>query len=118
MLHKILERQLKRFFGSTQTPPKEWQEFLQAISDTYVHYDEDRVLIERSLDISSREHTEYVEALKRQTEVFESLADNTPDIIARFDRNLRHVYVNHQVELVTNLKVNDFIGKTNTDLGQ
>ena len=45
MLHKILERQLKRFFGSTQTPPKEWQEFLQAISDTYVHYDEDRVLI-------------------------------------------------------------------------
>lgn len=55
MYHKVLERQIKNFFGDPSSLPKPWQDFLQAVSDTYVHSDEDREMAERSLDISSKE---------------------------------------------------------------
>lgn len=59
-------------------------------------------------------------ALKRLRErerEFELLAENSPDIIARFDREFRHVYVNPAIELVTGMSRKQFIGKTNRDLG-
>jgi PAS domain S-box-containing protein len=45
------------------------------------------------------------------------LAENASDIIARFDRELRHLYVNPAVELATGRPAADFIGKTNEELG-
>lgn len=46
-----------------------------------------------------------------------SLADNCPYVIARFDRELRHVFVNSAIEPVTGIPPEAFIGKTNRDLG-
>jgi len=117
MFHKTLERQLRKYFGDEKTPPKEWEGFLQAISETYLHYDDDHTLIERALDISSKEHTEYVEALKKRTKEFESLADNTPDIIARFNKELRYVFVNQQIKKISGKSKEEFIGKTNEEIG-
>jgi PAS domain S-box-containing protein len=45
------------------------------------------------------------------------LAENAPDVIARFDREHRHLYVNRTVERLTGLSVSSFIGKTNEELG-
>lgn len=55
MLNKTLARQLNKHFGSEEKIPVELKQLFQTISDTYRHADEDRRLIERSLDISSRE---------------------------------------------------------------
>jgi PAS domain S-box-containing protein len=46
-----------------------------------------------------------------------SLADNSPDILSRFDRELRHVFVNAAVTRATGLTPEHFIGKTNRELG-
>jgi PAS domain S-box-containing protein len=46
-----------------------------------------------------------------------SLTDNCPDILLRIDRDLRHVFVNATVEAATGLRREDFIGKTNRELG-
>jgi two-component system, cell cycle sensor histidine kinase and response regulator CckA len=54
--------------------------------------------------------------LYRREQEFRTLTENAPDIIARFDRNLRHLYVNPAIEKVAGLLVQDFIGKTNRDL--
>ncbi|WP_404790480.1 response regulator [Altericista sp. CCNU0014] len=56
-------------------------------------------------------------ALYQREQEFRTLTENAPDIIARFDRNLRHLYVNPAVEAVTGLSVRDFLGKTNRELG-
>ena len=48
---------------------------------------------------------------------YKTLADNSPDILARFDRELRHVFVNAAVERATGRKPEEFIGKTNLELG-
>jgi two-component system, cell cycle sensor histidine kinase and response regulator CckA len=54
--------------------------------------------------------------LYQREQEFRTLTENAPDIIARFDRNLRHLYVNPAIEKVAGLLVQDFIGKTNRDL--
>jgi PAS domain S-box-containing protein len=45
------------------------------------------------------------------------LAENIPDIVARFDREFRHLYVNPAVERITGYRMEEFLGKTNIDLG-
>ncbi|MCX7039807.1 MAG: PAS domain S-box protein, partial [Spirochaetes bacterium] len=48
--------------------------------------------------------------------LFRSLAENTHDAMARFDRKLRHLYVNPVVEKVTGMAASAFIGRTNREL--
>lgn len=57
------------------------------------------------------------EQLYQREQEFKALVENSPDIIARFDRQFRHVYVNPAVERVTGIYPEIFIGKTNEELG-
>ncbi|MBC8255602.1 MAG: PAS domain-containing protein, partial [Ardenticatenia bacterium] len=66
-------------------------------------------------DITERKRAE--EAIQRREAEFRSLAENLPDIAARFDRDLRHIYGNRQVEQVTGIPPKQFLGKTNRELG-
>lgn len=56
-------------------------------------------------------------ALQERKESFEALAEHAPDIIVRFDRELRHVYVNSRLEELTGMPREEFIGRTNAELG-
>jgi two-component system NtrC family sensor kinase len=53
--HRLLQRQIKRYLGSSTTLPENWQKFLAAINDAYHQADGDRARIERTLDLSSQE---------------------------------------------------------------
>ncbi len=69
---------------------------------------------------STRDITETIETeetLRRREQEFATLADNSPDLVARFDRSLRHLYVNAAVERVTGRPRSDFLGRTNEELG-
>jgi PAS domain S-box-containing protein len=48
---------------------------------------------------------------------FKTLVENTPDIIARFDRELRHLYINPVIEQIIGIPANQCIGKTKQELG-
>ncbi|HZZ30040.1 MAG TPA: ATP-binding protein [Pirellulales bacterium] len=48
---------------------------------------------------------------------FRALAENLPDIVARFDRQLRHLYVNRVVQRITGRPADSFLGKTNAQVG-
>jgi PAS domain S-box-containing protein len=66
-------------------------------------------------DITERLKME--EALKERERDYRSLAENTPDLIKRFDRNMRFIYANPPVSGLFGLPVKDIIGKTLTELG-
>lgn len=54
-VHKLLARQLNRLQFRTDSLPtdlEKWQEFLSRINKSYQEADQDRYLIERSMDIS------------------------------------------------------------------
>lgn len=53
--HRLLKRQLRKALGRNATIPSEWRAFLDLVNDTYVHGDEDREMLERSLELSSKE---------------------------------------------------------------
>ena len=46
-----------------------------------------------------------------------TLADNTPDILSRFDRQHRHTFVNAAVERATGRPPHEFLGKTQREMG-
>lgn len=65
--------------------------------------------------------TKQAEAALRQTEQrmereFKALVEHAPDIISRFDRELRHIYVNPAVERVTGMPQAAFLGRTHDEL--
>ncbi|WP_224369502.1 ATP-binding protein [Hyalangium versicolor] len=62
--HKLLERQLRRFFGSLEQVPSGLEPFLSAVDEAYRAADEDRLSIERSLELMSRELTERNDQLR------------------------------------------------------
>ena len=57
------------------------------------------------------------EAVEQRERSFRTLTENSPDIVARFDRDLRHLYVNRVIEQKTGLPAESFIGKSNAELG-
>ncbi|HEX5002741.1 MAG TPA: ATP-binding protein [Bacteroidia bacterium] len=67
MYNKLLERQLKRHFGN-KSIPEELTEFLKTINASYEHYAQDRLMLERSIDISSEEMIELNNKLKEEGE--------------------------------------------------
>jgi len=56
------------------------------------------------------------ETIRRREQEFRALVENAPDMIARFDRQLRYLYVNPAVERVTGIPPEECIGKTNREL--
>lgn len=61
-------------------------------------------------DITERKQAE--ETLRRREQELRALLEQAPDIIMRFDRNLRLVYVNPAVERAVGRRADDLIGKT------
>lgn len=64
----------------------------------------------------SQEKKQLQDTYYRQEQDVKALTDNSPDIIARFDHNLRHVFINPTVEKYTGMPASSFIGKTHKEL--
>jgi two-component system, chemotaxis family, CheB/CheR fusion protein len=66
------------------------------------------------VDVTDRRRAETI--LTRQQQQIRALVEHAPDVIARFDREYRHVYVNPAIEQITGMARQNFLGKTNREL--
>lgn len=55
--------------------------------------------------------------LHRREEQFRALVENSPDIVVRYDKELRFLYVNPSMQQATGILSEMFIGKRHQDLG-
>ena len=77
-LHGLLKRQLKREYG--EDVPENLLQFLTVIDRAYRDFDADRLLLERSMELSSQE-------LMRANAQLRALFGAFPDLFFRLDRN-------------------------------
>ena len=68
-----------------------------------------------AMDVTERKNWE--EQLRKSQEQFKALAEHSEDVIMRFDREHRHLYVNPAVEKLTGIPSEEFIGKTHQEMG-
>lgn len=68
-----------------------------------------------TLDRTERARTQTI--LRERERLFSALVEHAPDVIARIDRDLRHIYVNPAISAATGIAPEDLIGKTNRELG-
>ncbi|MET0397488.1 MAG: PAS domain S-box protein [Longimicrobiaceae bacterium] len=66
-------------------------------------------------DVTDRRRAE--QALLRHATELRTLLDRLPDVVARFDLEGRHLYVNPAVERATGRAAAEFLGRTNRELG-
>jgi signal transduction histidine kinase len=67
--HKLLKRQLVKYIGDDEIP-ENFKPFLDAVNSAYNEFERDKELLERSLDVSSREYKENLEKIEKlQTQI-------------------------------------------------
>ncbi len=66
-------------------------------------------------DITRQKKVE--EALRQREQEFKTLVENSPDIIHRYDHQLRHIYVNPAVWQIMGQPPEYFLGRTMRDIG-
>ncbi|MGC9341719.1 MAG: PAS domain S-box protein [Bacteroidales bacterium] len=74
-----------------------------------------RVLMGIVRDIDSQKKTEY--SLQKSQEHFRALTDNSPDVIMRFDRGHRHLFVNEAVKDLIGIEPSVFLNKSHREIG-
>jgi PAS domain S-box-containing protein len=77
-MHSLLRRQLVRFFNQAETIPEYMRGFVKAVNNAYHQFDDDRSMLERSLEMSSQE---LLQANSDMRAIFQVL----PDLFFRLD---------------------------------
>ena len=134
-LHGLLQRQLRRLNLDAATPPaaEGWAALLDRVSRAYQESDQDRYLMERSQELSSREMTELSQALRRERDSLESrvlertealrvsearlasLVSLSADWIWEQDAEMRITYLTDGVRSATGLEPADLLGRRRQD---
>lgn len=65
-------------------------------------------------DITSRKRIE--QALRKSQNDFRMLAENSPDLITRYNKDLTYTYANLTIEKITGIPISKFIGSNNLEL--
>jgi two-component system sensor kinase FixL len=85
-MNRLLKRQIRRHLGGIENVPESLLSFLGAIDRSYTHYEDDRLLLEQSMEISSGELEEsneqlHADALK-QKEILQRLKESLNTLLS------------------------------------
>ena len=89
-MHRLLLRQIKRHLGEAGHVPESMRDLVEAVDTAYEQEDGDRAMLERSLDIMSRELIERNEALQKSLSTLRATLESTADgiLVVNNDRSI------------------------------
>ncbi len=118
-MHRVLKRQLRRLGLSPEGQPgaDAWEAFLEVVSAAYEQADEERYLIERSLEISSREMSELHERQRRlMGQRLHAVLSAIPDFLFLLDAEGRYLEILAGSRDEMLLEPEEIIGRTLSDV--
>jgi PAS domain S-box-containing protein len=115
-MHRLLHRQLKKFTGRTDGFPEDIQRLLGAVSDAYSAGDDDRALIERSMDLSSRELLERNQELALAERKYRAILESAIDCIIAMSHDGKITEFNPAAEHTFGYSRHQAIGQNLADL--
>jgi len=78
-MHRLLRRQLRKHLGVEDEVPAALRGFVAAVDAAYADFDSDRAMLERSLELSSKElsdaHEQAMQARRRLTDALETISE-------------------------------------------
>lgn len=115
-LREVFARAAVGDFSVSLEIPEEDDEFTELYVGIQVMLDVIREKI-TNLETEINQRTHIARELHVREEAYKALSENSPDVIVRFDKSLKIVYINPSVEKVTGIKPEGFIGKTAAEVG-
>ena len=112
-IHSLLNRQLKRFFGSQPGIPEGCSGFVEAVNSAYLQFDADRAMLERSLELSSQE---LIQANSDMRALFERVINSSEDGIFAFDQQCICTAWNPGMEIIASTPREEAIGRRVYDM--
>lgn len=114
-MNRLLKRQLKRYFNGIENVPESMLPFIEAIERSYIHYEEDRLLLDRAMDISSEELVEANQQLREEAKAQDavlsklqsslktvlSIAPEEKNIVLRSEKDILSVVTALEIQLKT-----------------
>lgn len=88
----------------------------EVLARVHTHLSLRALYLQAQTEIAIRKRVE--ESLRKREQEYKTLVENTPDVIARFDRQYRHIYVNPVVEKEFGVPPVVLLGKSHRELGQ
>jgi len=113
-MHSLLTRQLKKAGLSEIVPQPEsemWQALLGRVSQSYTEADQERYLLERSLNISSREMQELSGNLRAERDRLTAILRSLGDGLCELDAEGRVLFINPQGELLLGWTEDELVGR-------
>jgi len=107
--HSLLRRQLKKYFGDPDSINKKLKGFIKLVDKAYKQFDDDRNMLERSLELSSKE-------LLQANSEMKAIFDAIPDLLFRLDKNRRIISFKSGASEDLLLSPKKFLGKKMTEL--
>lgn len=116
LLRRVLEtgEPVLDFEGSSETEPGVWRHWT---SQYWPLKSADGRLFGINVVVEETTERRRLEETRQREQAFRSLAENSSDIISRFDHDLRRIYVNPAIEAILDRPRETLIGKTHRELG-
>jgi PAS domain S-box-containing protein len=117
---KAMERIRDAFNGKPQFFTWVHRRFDGSTFHAEVNLDEVDIGNKKYLLVIVRDITERIrgeDALRKSESLYRTLLENTPDIVAVFDREARYLFVNSAIASVSKLKPEEFVGRRMIDVG-
>lgn len=114
-MHKLLERQIQKHLGRAEALSPELRAFLQDVSAAYEAADQDRRLVEHSLDEMSTELVQRNQALGESEERYRRIVETATEGILLTDPDDRITFANHRMAEILGVGVSELIGHPTTE---